>query len=189
MDCNLRIEGFSERMGHLDSFTSILQRDGGSDLRLASMSARPGTNAALLCCCVLLVAFTGSTYSASAKDKDSPSPKPGSYSGFDAADTISFRVSADGKTITELSSTFNAAADCGVPTSGQHERFPTLQVKKGHFSGSTSVNRSGTIEHFAIQGKFISPTRATGKISGHFTIRSLPPCHASQGFTVKRKGK
>ena len=158
-------------------------------MSLTSKSARFGTLAALLGFCALLLAFTGSAYSALARGKGSPSPKPGSYSGFDAADTISFRVSANGKTITELSSTFNAAADCGVPTEGQHERFPTLQVKKGHFSGSTSVNRSGTIEHFAIQGKFISPTKATGKISGHFTIRSLPPCHASQGFTVKRKGK
>lgn len=161
----------------------------GDDLRLKLKSARLVSVAAVLGCCALLTASAISACSALASGKSSPNPKPGSYSGFDAVDTISFKVSADGKTITDLSSTFNPAADCGVPTNIQHERFPTLNVKKGHFKGSTSVHRGSLIEHFAIQGKFISPTKATGKISGHFTVRSLPPCQASTSFTVKRRGK
>ena len=153
-----------------------------------SSAPRLRTLAVGLGCCALLAALA-TLASPLASGKGSSSPKPGSYSGIDAADTISFRVSADGQSITGLSSTFNPAADCGVPTSGQHERFPTLQVKKGAFSGSVSVNRASSVEHFAIKGKFVTPTRATGTISGHFTIRSLPPCHASSTFSVKRKGK
>lgn len=137
---------------------------------------------------VMVSAFTGSAYSALASGNGSPAPRPGTYSGFDAADTISFKVSADGKMITGLSSTFNPAADCGIPTSGQHERFPALKIRKGHFRGSVAGSGEAE-EHFAIQGRFVTPTEATGKVSGSLKVRSLPPCHASQPFTVKRKGK
>ena len=156
-------------------------------MQLKSRYARPRvwTAVGLL---AMLVALSSSAYSALASGKGSPAPRPGTYSGFDAADTISFKVSADGKTITGLSSTFNPAADCGIPTNGQHERFPPLKVKKGHFKGSASGSGEAE-EHFAIQGRFVAPTEATGKISGNLKIRSLPPCHASQAFTVKRKGK
>ncbi len=154
-------------------------------MKLTSKSARSRAFAAVGFW-VMLAAFTGSAYSALASGKGSPAPRPGTYSGFDAADTISFKVSANGKMITGLSSTFNPAADCGIPTNGQHERFPTLKIKKGHFKGSTSVNR-GAEEHFAIRGRFVTPTEATGKISGNLKIRSLPPCSASTTFTVKRK--
>jgi hypothetical protein len=140
---------------------------------------------AVAACCAMLV---GSAHSAIASgNKGSPTPKPGSYSGFDAVDTISLKVSANGKTITGLSSTFNPAADCGVPANAQHERFPTLTVKNGHFKGSTSIH-AATVIHFAIQGRFVTPTEATGKISGNFKVRSLPPCSASTTFKVKRKG-
>lgn len=155
-------------------------------MRLNARFARSGTVTALLICCALLV---GAACSALASGKGSPTPRPGTYSGFDAVDTISFKVSADATKITALSSTFNPAADCGVPTNVQHERFPTLKIKNGHFKGTTSVETAGSPEHFAITGRFVSPTKATGKISGHFTIKSLPPCHASTTFAVKRKGK
>jgi hypothetical protein len=154
-------------------------------------NVRPRTNIALMRAvavaagCVMLA---GSAYSTVAIGKGSPSPRPGTYSGFDAVDTISFKVSADGRTITGLSSTFDPAADCGIPTAGQHERFPTLKIKNGHFRGSIAPTGEAD-EHFAIQGRFVTLAEAKGKISGGLHVRSLPPCNASTTFTVKRKGK
>ena len=157
-------------------------------MRLRSHSTRPAAIAAVIGSCVLL-ASGGVAYSALASGK-APNPKPGTYSGFADVDTVSFEVSPHGS-ITGLSSSFNPASFCGVPTSAEHERFPSLQVKNGHFSGSTTTGggSGGTVTHFSVQGKFVTPTRATGKINGHFTVRSLPPCHASTTFSAKRKGK
>lgn len=156
-------------------------------MKIASKFSRPGVVVGIAYL-LMLVGFTGAACSALASGKGSSAPRPGTYSGFDAVDTISFKVSANGKSITGLSSSFDPAADCGIPSNGQHERFPTLEIKKGHFKGSVSPG-GGTDEHFAIQGKFVTATEATGKVSGDLKIRSLPPCHASQAFTVKWKGK
>ncbi len=157
------------------------------DVKLASRFA-PSRVCVAVVLVAIFAAFTGSAYSALASGKGAPVPKPGTYSGFDAVDTISFKVSTDGKTITGLSSTFNPAADCGIPASGQHERFPTLKIMNGHFKGSIAPTGEAD-EHFAIRGKFVTPTEAKGRISGNLHVRSLPPCSASTTFTVKRKGK
>ncbi len=159
-------------------------------MKFKSKSTRLPGIAALLGCCILVV-FALAAYSPLAQGRGSPTPKPGTYSGLAGPDAISFKVSAGGGSVSGLSSSFNPASFCGVPTSGEHERFPSMQVRNAHFSGSTASGgeSGGTVTHFAVQGRFTSPTRATGKISGHFTVRSLPPCHASSSFSVRRKGK
>jgi hypothetical protein len=164
-----------------------LEVRGRKQVKIATKLARSRLSAAVVFF-AMFAASTGSVYSALASGKGTAAPRPGTYSGFDAVDTISFKVSADGKTIVGLSSTFNPAADCGIPTSGLHERFPTLKIKNGHFKGSIAATGEAD-EHFAIHGRFVTPTEANGKISGGLHVRSLPPCSASTAFTVKRKGK
>jgi hypothetical protein len=73
-----------------------------------------------------LVVLGGSAYSAVTNSQAAQTPRPGSYSGKVAVDTINFKVSANGRTITGLGTTFNPAADCGIPVNQVHERFPTL---------------------------------------------------------------
>ncbi|HEY5061474.1 MAG TPA: hypothetical protein VII52_08045 [Gemmatimonadaceae bacterium] len=136
----------------------------------------------------LLVVLTGTAYSALASSHSALSPKAGRYSGFAGPQAISFKVSADRKTITKLSTAFNPATFCSIPAGESQVRFPTLKVHNGHFSGKVTQTE-GTPTHFSIKGRFVTPTSATGKISGSFTIRSLPPCDATAPFSVKRKGK
>ncbi len=65
-----------------------------------------------------------------------------------------------------------------------------LAVRDGDFTGSTSLNPpSHIVDYFSISGKFTTPTRASGTVHEHFTVTSLPPCHASDTFTVTRTGK
>ncbi len=117
-------------------------------------------------------------------------PEPGHYSGFVGPFTISFEVSSGGKTITHLVTSFNGATLCSVPTAAISVGFPTLAVRDGDFTGSTSLNPpSHIVEYFSISGKFTAPTRASGTVHEHFTVTSLPPCHASDTFTVTRAGK
>lgn len=121
--------------------------------------------------------------------KGSGTPRSGSYSGTAGPDLVHFEVSADGKSITNFNTTFNLAALCGVPTSVVHERFGTLTIRNRHFKGSIAIEHGGSTEHLAVQGKFISATKATGRLSGHFTIKSLPPCQGSSTFSAQRKAK
>lgn len=127
--------------------------------------------------------------SVAAAGKGSPTPKSGAYSGFAGPDSVNFTVSPDGKSITNFDTTFNLAVLCSVPAGTVHERFGTLTLRNGHFKGSIAIEHGGSTEHLALQGKFVSATKVTGKLSGHFTIKSLPPCHGSSTFSAKRKGK
>lgn len=117
-------------------------------------------------------------------------PEPGHYSGFVGPFTIGFEVPAGGQKITHLVTTFNGATLCSVPTSAISIGFPTLAVRDGGFTGSTSLNPpSHIVDYFSISGKFTTPTRASGTVHEHFTVTSLPPCHASDAFAVTRAGK
>lgn len=137
-----------------------------------------------------LLVLAGSAYWVVGDTQAAQSPRPGSYSGSVAADTINFEVSANGTTITNLSTTYNPAVDCAIPADKVHERFPNLKIKKGRFSGSLSIsNVPKQSEHFSITGAFSTPGRASGKISGTIKIRSLPTCNNTTQFSVKRKGK
>lgn len=117
-------------------------------------------------------------------------PRPGRYTGFAGPFTISFKVSPDRKTITHLVTIYNPAADCGIPTNGESEGFPTLAVRKGRFTGSTVLSPpSGSRVFFSIQGSFSTPTRAAGTIHGHLTVVSLRPCSDHVSFSVQRVKK
>jgi hypothetical protein len=127
--------------------------------------------------------------SVAAAGKGSPTPKSGAYSGLAGPDLINFTVSPDGGSITNFDTTFNLAVLCDIPAGTTHERFPTLTIRNRHFEGSIAIETAGSTEHLAVQGKFVSATKVTGKLSGHFTIKSLPPCHGSSTFSAQRKGK
>jgi hypothetical protein len=124
-----------------------------------------------------------------AAGKGSSAPRAGAYSGMAGPDLVHFTVSPDGKSITNFESTFNLAVLCEVPSGTVHERLGTLAIRNGHFKGSIAIEHGGSTEHLAVQGKFVSAAKVTGKLSGHFTIKSLPPCHGSSTFSAKRKGK
>jgi hypothetical protein len=116
-------------------------------------------------------------------------PKDGRYTGFVGPDTIHFRVSSDGKKITDLVTTYNPAANCSIPTGDQTESFGTLSIHDGSFRGSTSrvIPSGGTPQNFSIDGHFVSDTRADGTIHGHLVVTSLPPCNDHQPFKVSRR--
>jgi hypothetical protein len=136
-----------------------------------------------------VVLFVSLAVSMAAAGKGSPTPRAGAYSGTAGIDLVNFTVSAGGKSITNFETTFNLAVLCEVPSGTVHERFPSLAIRNGHFKGSIAIEHGGSTEHLTVQGKFVSATKVTGKFSGHFTIKSLPPCHASSTFSAKRKGK
>jgi hypothetical protein len=117
-------------------------------------------------------------------------PKDGRYTGFVGPDTIHFMVTSDGKKITHLVTTYNAAANCSIPTGDQTESFGTLDIHDGSFKGSSSdvTPGGGTPQNFSIEGHFVSDTRAEGTIHGHLVVTSLPPCNDHEPFTVSRAG-
>jgi hypothetical protein len=121
--------------------------------------------------------------------KGSPAPRPGAYSGTAGPDLVHFTVSPNGSSITNFDTTFNLAVLCSIPSGTAHLQFPTLAIHNRHFKGSIAIQNGGSTEHLALQGKFVSATKVTGKLSGHFTIKSLPPCHGSSTFAAMRKGK
>jgi hypothetical protein len=116
-------------------------------------------------------------------------PKDGRYTGFVGPDAIHFRVTSDGKKITDLVTTYNPAANCSIPTGDQTESFGTLGIHDGSFKGSTSdvIPSGGTPQHFSIDGHFVSDTRAEGTIHGHLVVASLPPCNDHEPFRVSRR--
>jgi hypothetical protein len=116
-------------------------------------------------------------------------PKDGRYTGFVGPDTIHFRVTSDGKKITDLVTTYNPAANCSIPTDDQTESFRTLAIHDGSFKGSTAdvIPSGGTPQHFSIAGHFVSDTRADGTIHGHLVVTSLPPCNDHEPFRVSRR--
>jgi hypothetical protein len=142
---------------------------------------------------LVAAALVAGTVSAGAAPAHSASvtPKPGRYSGSAGLFTLSFTVSAGGKQIAHLTTDYNPAADCSVPTSIQSEAFPTLAVRRGSFTGSTTLGSSGSAQFFSIRGSFSTPTKAAGTIHGHFSIphNALPPCSNTTAFTVQRVGK
>ncbi len=150
------------------------------------MDSKPAIARALAI--ALTALLISGAHSALAGGHKAPNPKSGNYAGLVGPQTISFKVSPGGATVTNLSTTFNPATFCGVPAGASQVHFPTLKVHKGHFSGGVTVTE-GTTTHYSIKGKFVTPTRATGTIAGSFTIRSLPPCNAKSPFSVKRKGR
>jgi hypothetical protein len=100
--------------------------------------------------------------------KAAVTPRPGRYSGFVGPFSISFRVSSNSKQIMSLASTFNPAADCGVPTNLETEHFPKLAIRKGAFTGSDVFNPpSHILVFFSIRGSF-SGRRQAGTITCSF---------------------
>jgi hypothetical protein len=165
-----------------DAAGEIQAPEGGNPVSGRRVWARFSVGLAVVALLVCLAA------SIAAAGKGPQTPRSGAYSGTAGPDLIHFTVSPDGKSITNFDTTFNLAALCGIPTETAHERFPTLAIQNRHFKGSIAIENA-TTEHLAVQGKFVSATKVTGKLSGHFTIKSLPPCHGSSTFSAKRKGK
>lgn len=156
---------------------------------VANRGRRRRAGVSLVAGLTVAAAFAGLAVSGSAAGEGSVSPKPGLYSGTAGVDLVHLKVSAGGSSIANLNTTFNLAVLCGIPSGTAHERFPTMAIRNRHFKGSIAIDHSGSTEHLSVQGRIVSATRIAGKLSGHFTIRSLPPCHGSSTFSAKRKGK
>jgi hypothetical protein len=157
-------------------------------LRRKSHSTRQRVFTSAIGSIALLAAFACVAVSVAAGSSSS-APRPGTYAGTAGVDLVQLTVPTGGKKISNFTTTFNLAVLCGIPSSTAHESFPAMTIANRHFSGSLAINHGGTVENLAVQGKFVSATKVTGKLSGHFTIKSLPPCHGSSTFSASRKAK
>jgi hypothetical protein len=139
---------------------------------------------------LIATAALAETGYALAAGKAAVTPKPGNYAGFAGTFDLGFKVTAKGTKITDMSTHFEATANCGPPAENPPlVHFPALAVVKGSFHGSTGVtDPSGTSPQYSIRGTFSSPTRAGGTISVHFDYlhNALPPCNETVPFSVTR---
>ncbi len=147
------------------------------------------TSATLLIIC-FAVAFSliGATIALSFSVKG----RSGRYTGKAGPFTINFEVTAGGKRISDLETTFDPGPQCSVPVGGiTHTRFPALTVDRGHFQGNTATGSGFTATHYAIKGAFTSATQASGTVSGRFRTlhNALPPCHSAVRFAAMRIAK
>lgn len=142
---------------------------------------------------LITAAMLGEAAYALAAGKAGVMPKTGNYAGFAGASDIGFKVSANGKKITDMSTHFEATVNCGPPAENPPlVHFPALAVVKGSFHGSTSVTYGGGISpQYSIRGTFSTPAHAGGTISVHFDFphNALPPCNETASFSVTRATK
>ena len=111
------------------------------------------------------------------------------YSGTSGAGfPLSFRVSANGKTVEDLVVHYEVTTCGGAPgNSPPAYHFGALAIKSGTFSGSVT-SRSGNKESVSLRitGRFFGRV-ATGTVTATEHITSLPTCTESVGFTAKAK--
>jgi len=101
---------------------------------------------------------------------------------------ISFRVSANGKTVDSLVVHYEVTT-CGGPPgdSPPAYHFKALAIKSGSFSGSaTGRFASGASTSIRISGTFFGRV-ATGKVNATQHLTSFPTCRESEDFTAKVK--
>lgn len=136
-----------------------------------------GSIAALACAAVPATAIAGSE------------AKPGlTYSGsIGPGYPIHFKVSRNGKTIDDLSVHFEATCLPGAGDVAPAFPFGTLTIKDGKFAGDSSITGgSGTSMSIRLEGDF-DGTKATGKVVGRESIKSLGSCTQTEPFTARAK--
>jgi hypothetical protein len=101
---------------------------------------------------------------------------------------ISFRVSANGKSVDSLVLHYEVTT-CGGPPgdSPPAYRFRTLAIKSGSFSGTMgSRPPSGASVSLRISGTFFGRV-ATGKVTATQRLTSFPTCTETEDFTAKAR--
>jgi hypothetical protein len=112
--------------------------------------------------------------------------------GFAGVFTVDFKVSANRKTITGLTTDYQATEGCGAPSNNViTTRFPTLAVRDGRFSGSvTRIPPSKLAMHYSVHGTFSTPTKASGTVGVRFSFphNSEPACNSFNAYSAARLG-
>jgi hypothetical protein len=117
-----------------------------------------------------------------------PGPKAGAeYSGsIGPGYPIHFKVSRNGKTIDDLSIHFEATCLPGAGSVAPAFPFSSLAIKDKGFAGDSSLTTPGSSMSIRIEGSF-DGTKATGKVIGHESIKSLGSCTQTEPFTTHVK--
>ena len=115
-------------------------------------------------------------------------PKAGAeYSGsIGPGYPIHFKVSGNGKTIHALSVHFEATCLPGAGSVAPAFPFDTLAIKHGAFAGDSSLTTPGSSMSIRLEGSF-DGTKATGKVIGRESIKSLGSCKQTEPFTAHVK--
>jgi hypothetical protein len=125
--------------------------------------------------------------------KAAATPKAGRWVGFAGGFTVDFKVSANRKTITGLTTDYQATEGCGAPSNNViTTRFPAVVIRDGRFDASvTRIPPSGLAMHYTVVGRFSTPTKVSGSVSDDFNFphNSEPPCRSSNTFSGTRAGK
>lgn len=135
-----------------------------------------GSIAALACAVIPATALAGSGAKAGAAYSGSIGP------GY----AIHFKVSRNGKTIDDLSVHFEATCLPGAGDVAPAFPFGTLEIKDGKFAGDSSITGTGTSMSIRLEGDF-DGTKATGKVIGRESIKSLGSCTETESFTARVK--
>lgn len=100
---------------------------------------------------------------------------------------IHFKVSRSGTTIDALSVHFEATCLPGAGSVAPAFPFNTLPIKHGAFAGDSSITTpGGTSMSVRLEGSF-DGTKATGKVIGRASIKSLGSCTQTEPFTARVK--
>lgn len=100
---------------------------------------------------------------------------------------ISFRVSATGKEVEDLTVAIEATCQPGAGDIAPVYDFKTLNITSGRFSGSVFAQRGSTVSDLVrISGTFFGRT-AVGEVADLSHIKSLPDCTTSEPFTATAK--
>lgn len=100
--------------------------------------------------------------------------------------SIHFKVSSNGETIDALSVHFEPTCLPGAGDVAPAFPFKTLAIKDGAFAGDSSLTTPGSSTSIRLEGRF-EGTKATGKVIGHQSIKSLGSCTQTEPFTVHVK--
>ncbi len=114
--------------------------------------------------------------------------KSGRYSGLVGPGyPISFKVSANGTTITDLVVGFDESCNGAPAETAPLFHFKALAIRAGKFAGASTDHFGSTAsDALRISGSF-SGGEATGKLTDTSKIKSLGSCTESEPFTAKVK--
>lgn len=97
---------------------------------------------------------------------------------------ISFRVSANGSAVEDLSVAVEATCQPGAGDVAPTYNVKTLAISSGTFSGSAFEGDSNTSNSIRITGTFFGRT-VVGEVTDLAHIKSLPDCTQAEPFTAK----
>jgi hypothetical protein len=96
---------------------------------------------------------------------------------------ISFRVSASGSTVDDLSVAIEATCQPGAADVAPKYNLKTLAISSGTFSGSAFGGDSDTSNSIRVTGTFFGRT-VVGEVTDLAHIKSLPDCTQAEPFTA-----